>query len=882
MSWFSELGSRLAMLFHAEQFDADLREELRLHRDMREREQIEAGLTPDEACYAARRKFGNDLALREESRDMWGWNWLENILQDLRYSFRILGKNPSFTAVAVLTLALGIGANTAIFSVVNAVLLKPLPYPDPDRLAVIWVTEPSAPGGLFPNTAPDFQDWQAQNQVFEGISAVTTAGATLTGSGEPLQLRGLSVSPNTFQVLGAQSQFGRSFLPDEGPTGHNHVVILSYGLWQSAFGGQKNIVGSKVTMDGEAYDVVGIMPKELRFPTIWGRNPQFWTPITMDAPKWKTDRGNHWFWVLARIKKGITLNQAAAEMVTISTRLAQQYPQTNTGVIARVKSLHEQLTGNVSEVLWVLFAAVGFLLLIACVNVANLLLTKSIGRRREIAVRLAVGAGAGRLVRQLLTESVLLFLLGGVAGLAVGMGALRLLLRATPTGYLPEVVAVHLDGRVFGFTFLIAFVMGTLAGLIPALQATHVSFSKTLKQSGAAVAAPHELARGLLTAGEIALALVMLVGAGLATRSLVRLLGVQLGFDPRQVVTGSVSLPDSRYPKEPEQKAFFRSLLDRVRALPGVVSAGAASELPLDGGSNGAVVIEGQPAPKNMWSSPLVESCTVTPNYFRTMRIPLLSGRDVAEIDTPDVPLVAVINETMARRFWPNQDALGKRFKHSDPEAKWITVVGVVGDVREFGLAEPAIPEAYYPESQQTYSGLVLAVRTANDPQSQVPAIRRALHELDKDLPWYEVQALPALVSDSSREKRFVALLLALFAAVALTLASVGIYGVVSYSVSQRTREIGIRMAFGAEVRAVLGMVLREGLRLVIIGVGVGLLGAWALSRYLSSILYAVRGTDSETYILAALLMAGVALVACLVPARRAAKVDPMVALRYE
>jgi putative ABC transport system permease protein len=374
----------------------------------------------------------------------------------------------------------------------------------------------------------------------------------------------------------------------------------------------------------------------------------------------------------------------------------------------------------------------------------------------------------------------------------------------------------------------------------------------------------------------------MLVGAGLATRSLVRLLGVQLGFDPRQVVAGSVSLPDSRYRKEPQQKAFFRNLIDRVQALPGVVSAGAASELPLEGGNNGPVVIEGQAAPKDIWSSPLVESCTVTPNYFRTMRIPLLSGRDVAETDAPEQPPVAVINETMARRFWPRQDAVGRRFKHSDPDAKWITVIGVVGDIREFGLESPAIPEAYYPQSQRTFSDLVLVVRAANDPQGQVSAIRHVLHDLDKDLPWYRVQTLPEMVAQSSREKRFVALLLALFAAVALALASVGIYGVVSYSVSQRTREIGIRMAFGAEVRNVLGMVLREVLLLVFAGVAAGLLGAWGLSRYATSILYAVRATDFATYILAALLMAVVALAACLVPARRATRVDPMVALRYE
>jgi putative ABC transport system permease protein len=516
------------------------------------------------------------------------------------------------------------------------------------------------------------------------------------------------------------------------------------------------------------------------------------------------------------------------------------------------------------------------------VNVANLLLTKSMGRQREIAIRLAVGSGAHRLVRQLLTESVLLFLLGGVAGLIVGIAALRLLLHAAPTGLIPEVISVHLDSRVFGFTFLVAFLTGMLAGLIPALQATRVSLSDMLKESGSAVAASHGLARGLLTAGEIAIALVMLVGAGLATRSLVRLLGVQLGFDPRQVVAARISLPEARYPKEPQQKAFFRNLTERVQALPGVISAGAATELPLEGGSNGPVVIEGQPAPKDIWSSPLVESCTVIPNYFRTMCIPLLSGRDVAETDTPDTLPVAVVNETMARRFWPSQDAVGRRFKHSDPKAKWITVIGVVGDVREFGLASPPIPEAYYPQSQETSSELRLVVRAANDPQGQVSAIRNALHSLDKDLPLCGVQTLPEMVSNSSRARRFVVLLLALFAAVALVLASVGIYGVVSYSVSQRTREIGIRMAFGAEVRNVLGMVLGEGLRLAIAGVVVGLLGAWALSRYLTSILYGVRATDPLTYGLVAFLMTAVALLACYIPARRATQVDPIDALRYE
>jgi putative ABC transport system permease protein len=807
---------------------------------------------------------------------------MNTFLQDLKYGFRILIKNPAFTAVAILTLALGIGANTAIFSVVNAVLLRPLPYPEPERLAVIWETEPSGPGELFPDTGPDFLDWQAQNHVFEGVAAVTISGATLTGSGEPLQLRGLEISPNAFRVLGVQPLQGRTFAPDEGPSGRDRVVILSYGLWQGTFGGEQGLVGKKITLDGEAHEVVGIMSPDLRFPAIWGRQPQFWKPIKLDEPNWKKERGNHWLWVLARTKKDVSLSKATAEMEILSTQIAKQYPRTNTGVIARVKGLHEQLTGDVRPVLLVLFSAVGFLLLIACVNVANLLLGKSVGRNREIAIRLAVGSGTLRLVRQLLTESVLLFLLGGLAGMIVGFGAMRLLVSAAPSGYLPDVISIHLDTRVFAFTFLVAFITGTLAGLVPALHASRVNLNDMLKESGSAVAAPHNIARRLLTAGEIAMALVMLIGAGLAIKSLVRLLGVELGFDPQQVVTARVPLPDKRYPKESQQAAFYQSLQERVRSLPGVVSAAAASQLPLNGGSNGVVYIEGQPAPKDMWSSPLVWWCEITSDYFRTMRIPFLGGRDFLRTDTPDAPPVAIINETMARRFWSGQDAVGRHFKHSPEDKKWITVVGVVGDVRESGLDMPATPEAYFPQAQSASSYLALIVRTANDPLSQVSAIRGVIHSLDKDLPLIEVQTLADLVSESSQERRFVTLLLGLFAAVGLVLASVGIYGVVSYSVAQRTREIGIRMAFGAGIGSVVNMVLGEGLKLVLIGVGTGIAGAWALTRYLTKLLFGVRPTDPATFVGVAFLLTCVALAACYVPARRASRVDPMVALRCE
>jgi putative ABC transport system permease protein len=877
-----EWSRRLGMLLGRRRFERNLEEEARLHVALREAERLQSGLSPEDAHSSAVRQFGNEASRRDESREKWGWAWLDRSLQDVKYGWRVLLRNPGFTAVAIITLALGIGANTAIFSAVNAVLLKPLPYPDADRLVMIWVTEPSAPDGLFPATGPDFQDWVAQNHVFEGMAGSTSQGATLTGNGEPVQLRGAEVTPSIFSVLQARPLLGRTFSLEEGTPGHNHVVVLSYGLWQGAFGGKREIVGNKITLDGESYDVVGVMPASFKHPPIWGSRPQYWTPLDFEKPDYRKERGNHWFWVVARLKPGVTLHKAAAEMETLSGQIAKQYPQTNTGVIAKVKSLHEQLTGRVQPILLVLFAAVGFLMLIACANVANLLLTKSIGRQREVAIRMAVGSGTLRVIRQFLTESILLFLVGGAAGLAVGYAGMQVLTHSAPEGYVGDIFGIHLDPRVFGFTFLVAFVTGTLAGLVPAISAARVSFNSMLKEGGRSVSSQHQWARRFLTSGEIAVALILLVGAGLATKSLTRLLGVDLGFDPHNVLTARISLPTARYPKDVQQANFFHSFLERVRGLPGVASAAAASELPLQGGSNGPVMIEGQPAPKDIWSSPLVESCTVTPGYFHTMKMPMLGGRDFALTDTDKAPLVAVINETMAKHFWPGQDAVGKRFSHSGEKPQWITVVGVVGDVREFGLEQPAIPEAYYPESQGAYSGLIVVIRTATEPLAQVSALRNTLHSVDKDLPFVDPQALSSMVSNSSEEKRFVALLLGLFAGVALLLASVGIYGVVSYSVAQRTREIGIRMAFGAGIRNVLKMVIREGLMLGLAGVELGLIGSWGLTRYLESLLYGVRPSDPSTFALVAVAMILAVLLACFIPARRAARVDPMIALRYE
>jgi putative ABC transport system permease protein len=868
------------MLFRRRRFDADLEEEMRLHRELREQEEIDGGLTPQEAYYAVSRRFGNPLVLREESHDMWGWSWLESLLQDIRYGWRGMVKNPSFAVVAVLTLALGIGANTAIFSVVNAVLLKPLPYPDPDRLAVIWENISSHPGDVCPVTGPEFQDWQARNQSFEGMAAILMSSKTMTGAGEPVQLRGEEVWPSVFGVLGIKPLLGRTFAPDEG-TGGQRAVILSYGTWQDILGGARDIVGRKIALNGETHEVVGVMPPSLKFPIAYGGEPQYFVPIDQKAQLWN-NRYSHSFRVLARMKKGVPLSKAAAEMETLSHQIAQQNPRTNSGVIAKVVSLHEELAGNVRPTLLVLLATVGFLLLIACANVANLLLTKSIVRGHENTIRIVLGSGLMRIVRQWLTESVLLFLLGGVAGLLVGFWAMRVLIRAAPASALPRGFTIHFDTRVFVFAFTVACVTGVLAGLAPAFHASSLNFQDNLKEASRTFTRARQHWQRLIITCEVGMAMVMLVGAGLAVKSLVRLLGVQLGFDPQHVLTARVQLPAARYPKEYQQAAFYQNLIERVRALPGVVSAAAASDLPLGGGNNGPLYIEGQPVPKDVWTGPSVRSCEVTPGHFKTLGIPLLSGRDFTLADTRDSPRVAIISEAMARQFWPGSDAVGRRFKYSYESKEWITVVGVVGDVREYGLERPGMPEAYYPETQATSSSLALVVRAADDPLAQIAAIRSALHSLDKDLPLYDPRPLSELVSQNSAKKRFLALLLSLFAATALSVATIGIYGVVAHNVAQRTHEIGVRIAVGARRGHVLKLVVGEAFRVALAGVALGSLSALGLTRYLKSLLYGVKPTDPVTFASVAAMLLLVALLASYIPARRAMDVDPMVALRYE
>lgn len=805
------------------------------------------------------------------------------VLQDVKFGLRVLARNPGFTAVAIITLALGIGANTAIFSVVNAILLRPLPYPEAQELMTVWETEPSGPYNLYPASGPDFVDWRDHNTVFSGLAAGTTTSAALTGGAEPMQIVGYAVSPKMFHVLGVEPFLGRAFTAGETVSGHDHVVILSYGLWQRAFGGQRNLVGRTITLDGQAWDVAGVMPQNFKFPPIWGQKAEFWKPLNLRDQKWKTSRGDHWLFVIGRLKPGVTIAGARSAMNTLSLRLTHQYPDTNGGVTAKVLTLRHWLVKHLRPALLVLLAAVGFLLLIACANVASLLMAKAVGRQREIAVRLAVGSGRARLIRQLLTESVLLFMLGGAAGLAVGFNALRLLLYAAPAGYLPANINVRFDGWVFLFTFAIAFITGAAAGLIPAMHASRLDLQEVLKEGSRSVSSSRHMARNVMTTVEIALAVVVLIGAGLALRSLVRLLGINQGFDPHHVLAAHISLPGAKYPKPADVSAFYQQALRRIRALPGVESAAAASELPLEGYGNGVVYIEGQPIPKNMWSSPLVNWCRVTPGYFKTMRIPVIKGRDFTLEDGPKSPKVAIINEAMAHLFWRNNDPVGRRFTQGySAHPQWITVVGVVGNVREYGIDELPPPEAYFPEYEEGVDRMVLAIRTATPPLAQAGAVRSVIHSLDSQLPVTNVRTLDEVVSNSSQQQKFVALLLGLFAALALILAAVGIYGVISFSVAQRTHEFGVRMALGAQKDDVLRLVMQRAFFLAALGLAAGIVAAFGLTRLMSSLLYDIKPTDALTFAVVSCVLLAVALLACYVPARRATQVDPIVALRHE
>jgi putative ABC transport system permease protein len=814
---------------------------------------------------------------------------VQTLWQDLRYGARMLLKKPGFTLIAVLTLALGIGANTAIFSVVYAVLLRPLPYQEPERLTLLWTRLEKI--GLEQNwvSEPEVLDFREQSQLFESFGVVNGSSFILTGDGEPEQLSGAEVSTNFFSVLGAKIKAGRDFTPDEETPGAPRVAILSHGFWQRDFGGEQSVIGSTINLSGRPTTVIGVLPPHftLMVPpeALVPANVDVWIPYAVDYAK--QDRDSHGLTVIGRMRPGVTLHQAQDEMNAIAARL---YPihYTHTGFEVKVVSLHGDIVKKMRPALLVLLAAVGCVLLIACANVANLLLGRAATREREMAVRAAMGASRTRLLRQLLTESVLLSLLGGAVGLGLAVWGVDALLALSPAD-LPRIDEVSIDLRMLGFTFFIAALTGILFGLVPALKASRTNLTRSLKEGGRSVAgnASHRL-RSLIVVAEIALSLILLVGAGLLMRSFFRLTRVDPGFNSHSVLTMKMTIPRSKYKDGPAVASFYQQLLEKVKALPGVESAAGISQLPLSGDYwGGTLTFEGVTAnaERGNLASFEVDQRAITPDYFTTMKTPLLEGRFFTSQDVRGKPYVAIVDETLARRLWPNASPLGRRMtfgRFPEKPDTWIEIVGVVRHIRHHRLDANVREEVYYPHSVVSFSQMTLAIRTASEPLGIVSAVRDTVRSLDRDQPVYRIRTMDELVAGALAPARFTLLLLLIFAAVAAALAVVGIYGVISHAVTQRTHEIGVRMALGAQVSDVLKMVVGQGIKLVSLGIAAGLTGAFLLTRLMASLLYNVSATDSATFIAISVILAGVALAACFVPARRAARVDPMVALRYE
>ncbi len=805
---------------------------------------------------------------------------MDTLWKDLRFGARTLWKSPGFTLVAVLTLALGIAANTTIFSLVNSVMLRPLPYAEPERLVMLAV------GGK-ETSAADFFDWRAQSASFEQMAAMAYWSANLGGVETPERVQGFLVTPEFFTLLGVQPFAGRAFLPAEAEAGQDGVAIISHGLWRRAFGSDPNLVGKNVPINGRPRTVVGIMPAGFQFY----READAWAPLAFAPADLAAVSARRARYLLApaRLKPGVTLEQAQAELNAVTRRLEEQYPQTNTGRHYRVAPLHEEVVGSIRTPLLVLLGAVGFVLLIACANVANLLLARAAARQREFSVRVALGAGRGRIVRQLLTESVLLALAGGAAGLVLTFWGGDLLMAAIPRHFisgLPAMQAVEIDKAVLGFTLGVSLLTGVVFGLAPALQFSNPDLNRVLKEGGrgAGGGSQSQRLRGLLVIAEVALSLMLLVGAGLLIRSFVGLMGVTPGFDPDRLLTMQITLPQLRYPEPEKAAAFYEDVIRRVESLPGVAGAAATTNLPL-GGSDQTTrfTVEGRPAPPR-GQEPEVSFRDITPGYFQTMGIPLLRGRAFDERDRTGAPLVAVISETLARQqFGSVEGALGQRLSRPvGADTQTVEVVGVVADVRHTGLKAEPKSELYLSELQDSARGMTLVVRAEGDPAALASAVRGKIQEVDKDQPVFDVRTMREVIATSVNLNRFSMLLLSLFALVALLLAAVGLYGVMSYAVAQRTSEIGIRIALGAQGRDIFRLVVGQSMALALAGMALGVGGSFAVTRVLTSLLYGVSATDPLVFAGVALLLALVALVACYVPARRAMKVDPMVALRYE
>ncbi|TAM78782.1 MAG: ABC transporter permease [Acidobacteria bacterium] len=888
MRWIYKLPLRLRSLFRKKRVEDELSDELRFHLEKLVEENVAKGMSAEEARYAALREFGGVERMKEECRDSWGVRFVSELGQDIHYGLRQLRRNPGFTVVAVLTLALGIGANTAIFSVVDAVLLKPLPYADPGRLVSVFESNTQRGIAADAFSYPIFTELRNQNSAFSEIAGTNAHDLTLTGAGEPTIVHTIVVTPEIFTLLGERPLAGRVFSAKDGVRGAAPVVVLSENLWRSHFGADPGILGKAINLDMRAFTVVGVMPADFRYP-IRSENEDVWIPAIQD-PLFSTfmpDPQGRFLITVARLHPGISISQAQAAMDEASIALARKYPKANAGWKIQLEPLQKGITGAAKPALLVLLGAVGLVLLIACANLANLLLARATVRTQEMAVRLAMGAGRRRILQQLLTESALLGFFGGLAGILLAYWGVRSLKALLPPG-LPRAESISVDGGVLLFALALSVAASLIFGLAPALAASRSSFRTSLEEGAARAgeSGGRRRLRSLLVAAEVALAVVLLVGAGLLIRSFMAMMNVNPGFNPQRVVTAEISLPRYQYSTPAQWTAFSNESLERILAAPGLNDSALVVPLPI--ATNSAIFpfsIPDHPAPAP-GTSRQAHYAAISPGYFHVMEIPLLRGRLFSRQDAPSTPRVAIISQAFARRYFPNEDPIGQRLVFGFPPNDVVSrqIVGIAGDIRDVALSQQPGPMMYVPYAQAPFWGEIVVVRSSLGTAAVAGSIRRVVSGIDKNLPVTDTASLPqAMDSQASvAQPRFRTLLMGLFGMLALTLASVGIFGVMSYSVSRRTHEIGIRMALGATPPGVLRLLLAESARLVIAGLAVGIPAALLLTRFLAGMLYGVKPADPLTFIAVSIILVAVALLACYIPARRAAKVDPMVALRYE